>query len=149
MSLAIWDPFREMEQLLDRYGRTRKQLPETGETGAVSIASADWQPLVDISETENEYCLHTEIPGVDKKDVKVSVKNDILTVQGSRDVKTEKKDKKFHRVERYYGNFLRSFSLPDNADAEKISADFNNGMLNVSIPKLPVQKPRGIEIKVK
>ena len=86
---------------------------------------------------------------MDKKDVKVSIENDILTVQGSRDVKAEEKDKKFHRVERSYGNFVRSFSLPDNADAEKISADFNNGMLNVSIPKLPVQKPRGIEIKVK
>jgi HSP20 family protein len=150
MNLSVWDPFRDMEDLLERYGRNRRRLPSDGGKSE-NMAVADWHPLVDISETDEEYRVHAELPGVDKEDIKVSVDDGVLTVQGSREIKKEEEDKerKFHRIERSYGSFSRSFSLPDNADLENISADCKDGVLDVGIPKLQEPKKRGIEVDVK
>jgi HSP20 family protein len=150
MNLSIWDPFREMDELFDRYGRVRKRLPsDAGQSESMSVA--DWHPAVNISETDTEYRVHAELPGIDKKDVKVSVDDGVLTVQGSREMRKEEEDKKrkYHRVECSYGNFSRSFSLPDSADWENIAADFKDGVLDVSIPKLPEPQKKGIEVDVK
>ena len=105
-------------------------------------------PRVDISETDKEFAIKAEIPDVQKEDVKVSVDNGVVTIQGERKQEKEEKGKKFHRVERYYGSFVRSFTLPDNIDEANIKASFKDGMLNLQIPKSAVAKPKSIEVKV-
>jgi HSP20 family protein len=104
--------------------------------------------VVDITETDNEYLIKAEIPEVKRDDVKVSVQNGVLTLQGERKKEKEEKGKKFHRVERYYGSFLRTFSVPDNVDETKVVAEFKDGVLNVHLPKTEKAKPKAIEVKV-
>ena len=113
------------------------------------LAAGDWAPRVDIAETDTEFTIKAEIPEVKKEDVKVTVDSGVLTIRGERKQEKEEKDKKFHRVERYYGSFTRSFSLPDNVDESKIEASFKDGMLNLQIPKTEAAKPKAIEVKVK
>ena len=146
MQLTKWDPFREMEDVFDRYTRAIGW-PRRGTQEVV--AAGDWAPRVDIAETENEFTIKAEIPEVKKDDVKVTVDSGVLTIRGERKQEKEEKDKKFHRVERYYGSFTRSFTLPDNVDESKIEASFKDGMLNLKIPKTEAAKPKAIEVKVK
>lgn len=110
------------------------------------VATGDWAPRVDIAETDKEFVIKAEIPEVQKEDVKVTVDSGVLTIRGER---KKEKDKKFHRIERYYGSFVRSFTLPDNIDESKIEATFKDGMLNLQIPKTEETKPKAIEVKVK
>ena len=146
MQLTKWDPFREMEDVFDRYSRAigwpRRGTQEVMATGG-------WAPRVDIAETDNEFTIKAEIPEVNKEDVKVTVDSGVLTIRGERKQEKEEKGKKFHRVERYYGSFTRSFTLPDNVDESKIEASFKDGMLNLQIPKTEAAKPKAIEVKVK
>jgi HSP20 family protein len=146
MKLAKWDPFREMEDVFDRYSRAIGW-PRRG--GQEILATGDWAPRVDIAETEKEFTIKAEIPEVKKEDVKVMVENGVLTILGERKQEKEEKTKKFHRVERYYGSFSRSFALPDNVDETKIEASFKDGMLNLQIPKVEESKPKAIEVKLK
>ena len=108
----------------------------------------DWVPRVDISETDNEFVITAEIPDVKKKDVSVTVENGVLAIRGERKHEKEEHGKKFHRIERHYGSFTRSFTLPDNVDQSKIKASFKNGMLNLKIEKTEAVKPKTIEINV-
>jgi HSP20 family protein len=145
MALIKWEPLREIEDLFDRY---TKAMGWPASRGQELINTGDWTPRVDISETDNEFMIKAEIPEVNKEDVKVSVENGVLTIQGERRQEKEEKGKKFHRVERYYGSFVRSFTLPDNIDATKIKASFKDGMLNVQVPKTEEARPKAIEVKV-
>ena len=104
---------------------------------------------MDISETDDEFVIKAEIPDISKEDVKVTVENGVLTFRGERKQEKEEKGKKFHRIERYYGCFCRSFSLPDNVDESKIDASFKDGMLELTIPKTEAKKPKSIEVAVK
>lgn len=146
MPIVKWDPLQEIGSLLDRYtkavGRPREGSQEV-------MATGDWTPRVDIAETDKEFVIKAEIPEVQKEDVKVTVDSGILTIRGERKQEKEEKDKKFHRIERYYGSFVRSFTLPDNVDESKIEATFKDGMLNLQIPKIEEVKPKAIEVKVK
>jgi len=145
MSLAVWDPFREMEALLDRYGRTsRKSLAKSDDK---TFEVGDWMPQVDISETKEAFIVKAELPGVEKEDVNVNFENSILTIRGEKKVETE--DKKRHRVECAYGTFIRSFTLPQTIKADKIEAIYKNGILNLTIPKADEAKPKQIEVKIK
>ncbi|MGD2270240.1 MAG: Hsp20/alpha crystallin family protein [Desulfobacterales bacterium] len=146
MELTKWDPFREMEDMFNRYTRAIGW-PRRGNQEV--MATGDWAPRVDIAETDNEFIIKAEIPEVKKENVKVTVDSGVLTIRGERKQETEEKDKKFHRVERYYGSFTRSFTLPDNVDETKIEASFKDGMLNLQIPKTEASKPKAIEVKVK
>ena len=146
MQLTKWDPFREMEDVFDRYSRAIGW-PRRGAQEV--MATGDWAPRVDIAETDNEFIIKAEIPEVEKEDVKVTVDSGVLTIRGERKQEKEEKGKKFHRVERYYGSFTRSFTLPDNVDESKIEASFKDGMLNLQIPKTEAAKPKAIEVKVK
>ena len=110
---------------------------------------ADWAPVVDIYETGSEYVIRAELPDVKKENVKISVSNDTLILQGSRPAEKEKKDKKFHRIERSYGSFARSFVLPDDVDVDRIEAEHADGMLEVHLPKHKEPPAKSIEIKVK
>jgi HSP20 family protein len=103
---------------------------------------------VDISEDDKEYLIKVEVPGVNKEDVRVTVENGILTITGERKEEKEEKGKKFHRVERMYGTFLRTFTLPDGTAGDKISAEFRDGILKVHLPKSEEAKPKSIEVKV-
>lgn len=146
MSLALWDPFREMEELLDRYNRSARKgtLAKQHE----GILSGDWMPAVDITEDKDAFKIKMELPGVDKKDVNVSIENGILTIKGEKKVKKEEKDDKKHRVECAYGSFIRSFSLPKEVEADKAEANFKDGMLLMTLPKSEDVKPKQIEVKI-
>ena len=145
MQLTKWDSFREMEDMFDRYTRALSW-PRRGSQEVV--ATGDWAPRVDIAETDKEFSIKAEIPDVKKEDVKVSVENGVLTIKGERKQEKEEKNKKFHRVERFYGSFTRSFTLPDNVDENKIEASFKDGMLNLTIPKTTETKPKAIDVKI-
>ena len=146
MKLTKWDPFREMEDVVDRYSRALSW-PRRGSQEV--MATGDWAPRVDIAETGKEFSIKAEIPEVKKEDVKVAVDNGVLTIKGERKQEKEEQNKKFHRVERFYGSFTRSFTLPDNVDESKIEASFKDGVLNLAIPKTKESKPRAIDVEIK
>lgn len=145
MPLIRWDPSREIDDIFERYTKAMGQ-PRAGSQEV--IATGDWAPRVDIAETDKAFEIKAEIPDVNKEDVKVTVDNGVLTIRGERKQEKEEKGKKFHRVERYYGIFTRSFTLPDNVDETKVKASFKDGMLNLQIPKSEEAKPKAIEVKV-
>jgi HSP20 family protein len=143
-----WDPFKELEEISDRFNRIFGRLPARRESGREAMTVADWAPTVDITEDDKEYLIKAEIPEVDKKDVKVTVQEGVLTLQGERKQEKEEKGKKFHRIERSYGSFVRSFALPDDVSEDKLKAEFKDGMLLVHLPKAEKPKPKAIEVKV-
>jgi HSP20 family protein len=112
------------------------------------MAVADWVPLVDITEDEKEYLIKVELPEVKREDVKVMIQDGVLTIQGERKADYEDKGKKYHRTERMHGTFLRSFTLPDDADETKVLAEVKDGVLKVHVPKSEKAKPRAIEVKI-
>jgi len=145
MSLSIWDPFQEMETLLDRYNRSsRKTLANSDDR---SFEVGDWMPVVDIEETEDAFSIKAELPGVEKDDVSINIDKGVLTIKGEK--KTETEDKKRHRVECSYGSFVRSFTLPQSVNVDDVEAEYNNGILNLTIPKSEEAKPKEIEVKIK
>ncbi len=145
MSLIKWNPWREIEDMFDRYDRAVGWPKSRGQE---LIATGDWSPRVDIVENDNEFVIKAEIPDVKKEDVKVSVDNGVLTIKGERKQEKEENGKKFHRVERYYGSFTRSFTLPENVEESKVKATFKDGMLNLQVPKAEKAKPKAIEVKI-
>lgn len=148
MALVRWDPFRELEEVSDRLNRMFARPVARTSNGKETMIVADWTPSVDISETEGEYQIKAEIPDVKKEDVKVTLEDGVLTIQGERKQEKEEKGKKFHRIERSYGSFVRSFSLPDVIEEEKVKAEFKDGVLNLHLPKSEKAKPKAIEVKV-
>ena len=144
-----WEPFKELEELNTRLSSLfgRAPVPSEG-TGGESMTITEWAPLVDITEDEKEYLVKADLPEVKKEDVKVGVEDNVLTISGERKFEKEEKNKKYHRVERAYGSFMRSFTLPEETDAKKVSAEFKDGVLKVHLPKNGVAKPKGIEVKV-
>jgi len=146
MQLTKWDPFREMEDSFDRFTKSLSW-PRRGRQE--SMVTGDWAPRVDIAETDKKFSIKAEIPDVKKEDVKVSVDDGVLTITGERKQEKEEKGKKFHRVERFYGSFTRSFTLPENIDETKIEASFKDGMLELNIPKIKSSKPKGLEVEIK
>jgi HSP20 family protein len=147
-AITRWDPVREMEELHNRlsnlFGRTPARL---GEGKEESITVAEWAPLVDTTEDDKEYIIKTELPEVKKEEVKVSVENGLLTIVGERKFEKEE-NKKYHRVERAYGRFIRSFVLPEGVDPDKVNAEFRDGVLKVHLAKSEQTKPKQIEVKV-
>ena len=148
MTLVRWDPFRELEDMSDRLNRmfSRPALPRAN--GKETMVVADWVPSVDVSETEAGYQIKAEIPDVKKEDVKVTLEDGVLTIQGERKQEKEETGKKYHWVERSYGSFVRSFTLPDLIDEEKVKAEFKDGVLNLQLPKSEKAKPKAIEVMV-
>ena len=143
-----WDPFREMEEMQERMSRMFDLSPLRSEAGQELLSPRDWAPLVDISEDDKEYFIKAELPEVKKEDVKVSVENGVLHLTGERKHEAETKTRKQHRIERSYGRFERSFTLPDDADASKIAAEYKDGLLKVHVPKSDGVKHKAIDVKV-
>ncbi len=148
MALVRWDPFVELEEVSARLNRMFARPATAQNNGKEALIVADWTPSVDISETDGEYQIKAEIPDVKKEDVKVTLEDGVLTIQGERKYEKEEKGKKFHRIERSYGSFVRTFSVPDVIEAEKVKAEFKDGVLNLHLPKSEKAKPRAIDVKV-
>jgi len=142
MTLARYNPMREIDDFFERFNWPSG----SGENGLQAMTRSDWMPSVDISESDDEFLIKVEVPEVKKDDIKIQVNNGVLTIGGER--KHEKKDRKQHRVERYYGSFTRSFSLPDNVEEDAIEAKSKDGMLYLHLKKAEKTKPRSLEIKV-
>ena len=146
MKLTRWDPFRDFDDLF-RYSPFYRAglLRRAGETDK----EFEWSPAADISETETEYMVKADLPGVDKKDVKITLENGQLRISGERKVEKEAKDENQVRVERFHGTFARTFGLPDDADTAGIKADSSNGSLTIRIPRKKSAKPARIEVPIK
>jgi HSP20 family protein len=129
---------RELQQLQQRMNR----LFEGGESGAQL-----WAPVVDVTENENEIVLEAELPGMKKDEIDIQLNGDTLTLRGERQIEQSQKDEQYHRVERQYGAWQRSFQIEIPIDAQKVSADYESGVLTVRLPKAEEIKPRQIEIK--
>lgn len=143
MHLVKFNPFRELAGVDRLFNDTFDRFFE--DTGTRS--NGTWSPSVDVSETETEIVFTAELPGFEKDEIDISVKEGRLSISGEREF-TEEKETKYHRVERWYGKFRRSFLLPKSADAEKISANLKNGVLTLTLPKKEEAKPRQITVSV-
>src|SRR5437867_10277801 len=131
-ALTRWNPFKDLDELENRLSTFFGQAPVRRQNGEQeSLTVAEWVPLVDITEDDKEYLIKAELPEVKKDDVKVTVENGVLSITGERKFEKEEKDKRYHRIERSYGSFLRSFALPDDADDTKVNAEFKDGVLFV------------------
>lgn len=119
-----------------------------GNSHQPSQSVSQWLPLVDITEDSDGYHITAELPEVNKEDVKITLENKVITITGERKLENEKAGRKYHRVERPYGPFARSFGLPDDADDGQVSAQFNDGLLRVKVAKSEAAKPKQIEVKV-
>ena len=146
MSLVRWDPFADVDSIFNRAMRNFGRYPRLSieEDGGATV---EWSPSANISETEKEYLVRAELPGLKKEDVKVTLGDGVLTIEGERKQQKEEKNEKFHRVESFYGNFTRTFSLPDNVKSEAISCESKDGVLTVHIPKAEQKQPKQIVVQ--
>jgi HSP20 family protein len=147
-----WEPFRELEEIERRLENLFERSPfsplaSTGRTQE-AVSTQQWHPHVDISEDDKEYMLKADLPEVAKNDVKVSFREGVLEIAGERKQEKKESGRRFHRTERSYGAFLRSFTLPAAAEGEKARAEFHDGVLTVRIPKSEKLAPKAIEVKV-
>ena len=138
---------RELEDFQNRILSAFKPASRENGNGQEALAMAEWMPLVDVAEDDKECLITAELPEVKKEDVKVTLENGRLTITGERKFEKEEKNKKYHRVERSYGTFARSFTLPNDGDAAKVNAEFKDGMLRLRIAKSEAARPKQIEVK--
>jgi len=145
MAIIRWDPYRDLVTLRDRMNRLFEDVsgPRAEEK---DVLASSWAPSVDIYENENEVVLAAEIPGVDEKDVEIKVEDNNLTLRGERKFEKETKEENYHRIERSYGSFFRSFALPSYIDQDRIEAEHENGVLKIRMPKRSELKPRKVKI---
>ena len=147
MAIVRWDPVRELVAMQDRLNRFFDDYGRRSEDDVMT--RGDWMPAVDIFQTDaNEVVLKAELPGLKREDIDVKVENNTLTIKGERRQDSEVKKEHFHRVERCYGAFSRSFSLPNTIDTGKVRADYRDGVLTVSLPLREESKPRQIQVAV-
>lgn len=146
MAITKWDPFRDIIMLRDKMNRLFEDLVSSPKFEETDLIQSTWSPAVDIYETENELVLTAELPGVEEKDVEIKVEDNTLSLKGERKFEKETREENYHRIERAYGSFYRSFSLPNYVDQDKISAEYENGLLKIHMPKKPEVKPRKVKI---
>ena len=139
-TLSIWNPIHEMDELF--HNRLASVL------GGEGLQSVAWSPVVDIEETELNYLIRAELPGLSKEKVKVTVEDGVLTLSGERDLERKVEGKTFHHIERSHGTFTRSFTLPENAEAESVSANYKDGLLEIRVAKSEEALPKSIEVHV-
>ena len=151
MAIVRWEPFRDMVSIQDRMNRlfdeAFRSAPRTGAEDDWALGGS-WAPVVDIYEQGGDIVLKAELPGVDPKDTDIRVENNTLTLRGERKLDDEVKRESYHRVERAYGTFSRSFTLPSVVDTEKIKAEYRDGVLRVILPKREEAKPKQITVTV-
>jgi HSP20 family protein len=153
-TLITWNQLREMDEAQNRLNRYRflgefpNRMGNVGNGEPHSLTVADWSPEIDISQDDHGYLLKADLPEMKKEDVRVTVEDGILCVSGERKSEKEDQKRKFHRIERSFGNFRRSFTLPEDANGSKVTADFRDGVLKVHLPTTPTAKSKAIEVKV-
>jgi HSP20 family protein len=140
-----WDPFRELASVQDRMNRLFQDSFGGREE---AMATAGFAPAVDVYEDEHNFTLKVEVPGIDEKDIDVRLENNTLTIRGERKLEKEEKEENFHRVERQYGSFARSFTLPNIVDTENVHASYDKGVLEIRLAKKAEAKPRQIKVNV-
>jgi HSP20 family protein len=145
MAIIRWDPFRDLVTLREKMNRLFEDAVTSRGEQKDLITSA-WAPAVDIYEDENQLVLTAEIPGIEEKDVEIKLEDNMLSIQGERKMEKETKEENYHRLERAYGSFYRSFTLPNYIDQDKIHAEHENGVLKITMPKKPELKPRKVKI---
>ena len=145
MAVVRWDPFRDLGMLQDRMNRLFDDAGR-GWRSDEPAATTSWSPSVDIFETEGEIVVKSELPGMDRKDITLHLESNVLTLRGERKFEKETKEENYHRIERSYGNFSRSFSIPATVDEEQIRADYKDGVLKIVLPKKEQAKPKQIKI---
>jgi len=152
MAIVRWEPFRDLVTIQDRMNRifddAFRGVPRQGAAEEDWALGGTWAPAVDIFEHEGNLVLKAELPGIEPKDVDVRVENNVLTLRGERKFENEVKREQYHRVERAYGTFSRSFTLPNVVDTDKIKAEFKDGVLRVTLPQREEAKPKQITIAV-
>jgi HSP20 family protein len=145
--LTRWEPFREFATLQDRINRVfRDSYSGAGQDEALTTSS--FAPAVDVYEDEHKVSLKIEVPGIDEKDIDVRVENNTLTVHGERKIEKEEKEENYRRVERQYGSFTRTFTLPTTVDTENVSATYDKGVLKINLPKKAEAKPKQIKVNI-
>ena len=144
MAITRWDPFREVVTMQNRLNSLFSDMND----GASPLTTAAYVPAVDIYEDDKKVMLKLEVPGIDEKDLDVSVENNTLTVKGERKFEAEEKEENFHRIERRYGSFFRAFTLPSTVDTEHVQAKYNAGVLKLELLKKPEAQPKQIKINV-
>jgi HSP20 family protein len=145
MSMTRWDPFQDLQSFRDEMNRTLNRWFSREEGDEPTPRR--WMPALDVTETENAYQIDVEVPGLRPEDINVTVDQGMLTIQGERRSEEEKRDRSYHRVERHYGAFRRSISLPRDVDASKVEATYDNGLLQLSVPKTAASQAKRIEVK--
>jgi len=148
MGLVRWEPFRELEEMSQQLGRLFGPRPWWREAGEEALSAGEWMPPVDIREMEKEYLFKVELPEVKKEEVKVEVEDGTLRISGERKREKEDTGTRYHRVERSYGTFTRSFSLPTDADAARVQAEFKEGVLVIHVGRRESAGPKMITVKV-
>jgi HSP20 family protein len=144
MAMVRWDPLRDFEHLSSRLSQL---LGET-RAGDDNATLFKWSPAVDVAEDDKEYLVKADLPDVKKEDVKINIQDGVLVVEGERKQEKEEKGKKFHRIERSYGKFVRQLGVPSDVDAAKVSAEYTDGVLRVHLPKAASAKSASIDVKV-
>lgn len=145
MAIIRFDPFRDMTTLRDRMNRLFEDtFAQRGEDK--DMISSAWLPAVDIFESDQELVLTAEVPGIEEKDIEISLENNVLSIKGERRLEKETKEENYHRIERSYGTFYRSFTLPNYVDPEKVSATHENGVLKIRMNRKPELKPKKVKI---
>jgi HSP20 family protein len=148
MNIAKWEPIKDLLTLQDRMNRLFDDSVRGLRPGEEALGTAIWSPAVDIYETDNEVVLKAEVPEISQKDIDIQVENNTLVLRGERKFEKEAKRENFHRIERAYGSFVRSFTLPNSIDQEKIRADYKDGILKIVMPKREETKPKQIKVAV-
>ncbi len=145
--ITRWDPFRDLAMLQDRVNRLfRDVLPAGRESEALDTGT--FMPPVDVYEDEHNITLKVEVPGIKQDDIDVRLENNTLTIRGQRKLEKEEKEENFHRIERRYGSFVRSFTLPNTVDTEKVNAEYDNGVLKIMLTKRAEARPKQIKVNV-
>lgn len=144
MAILKWDPFKDLQAIQEKIDRIFEE-----SLRGKDIASGLWTPAVDIYETDDAIILEAELPGMNEKDIEVRVEDNVLTIKGERKIEQERKEENYYRMERYYGAFQRSFTLPSNVETDKIRAEYKKGILKVLMPKKEQAKPKQIKVEVK
>jgi len=144
MNVIRWDPYRDLSSFADRFNRALGTV--AGRERDEELNLGTWIPPVDISEDKDRITLTAELPGFTEDQVEVQMEGGVLTIRGERKFEDEKEGRNFHRLERSYGTFVRSFTLPNNVDRENIHASFKNGLLEIDLPKREEARPRQIKV---
>jgi HSP20 family protein len=147
MQLTRWNPFKELEDLQNRFASTLGLEPFRQNGKEETLTVAEWSPRVDITEDDKEFLIKAELPEMKREDVKVTVDDGVLAITGERKMEKEEKNRKYHRIEREYGTFLRSFTLPAGTAGDKVAADFKDGILKVHLPKEAKAAAKTVEVK--